>query len=103
MTFHSEKVNFYVHFQYLQVSKPIAEAEITNIDPMDIKKETISPFKKVAESSQEIECRILRENLLEIVATAAAYTGNLAAKTSTVGQVKASRLFNRTRILNISQ
>ena len=55
MTLHSEKVNYYVHFQYLQVSKPTAEAEIINIDPMDIKTETISPFKKVAENSEEIE------------------------------------------------
>ena len=61
---------------------------------MDIKKETISPLKKVAENSQDIECRILRENLLEIVATAAAYSGNLAAKTSTIGELKANRLFN---------
>ena len=103
MTLHSEKVNFYVHFQDLQVSKPTAEAEITSINPMDVKKEMISPFKKIAENSEEIECKILRENLLEIVATAAAYSGNLAALTSTIGQLKASRLFNRTRILNISQ
>ena len=40
MTLHSEKVNFYVHFQDLHVSKPTAEAEITNVDPMDIKKES---------------------------------------------------------------
>ena len=55
---------------------------------MDIKKETISPFKKIAENSEEIECKILREILLEIVATAAAYSGNLAAKTTTIGQLK---------------
>ena len=82
MTLHSEKVNFYVHFQYLQVSKSVAETEITNIDPMDIKKETISPFKKIAEDSEEIECKILRENLLEVVASAAACSDNLAAKDS---------------------
>ena len=103
MTLHSEKVNFYIHFQYLHVSEPTAEAEITNTDPMNIKKETISPFKKIAENSEEIECKILRESLLEIVATAGAYSGNLAALTSTIGQLKASRLFNRTRILNSSQ
>ena len=51
---------------------------------MDIKKETIRPFKEIAENSEEIECKILRESLLEIVATAAAYSGNLAALTSTM-------------------
>ena len=56
---------------------------------MDIKNETISPFKVIAENSEEIECKILKENLLEIVTTAAAYSGNLAAKTSTIGQLKA--------------
>ena len=96
-------IKFYVHFPCLQVLKPTAEAEITNISPMDIKKEMISPFKKIAENSEEIECKILRENLLEIVATAAAYSGNLAAKTGTMGQLKTSRLFNRMKILNISQ
>ena len=49
---------------------------------MDIKKETISPFKKIAEDSEEIECKILRENLLEVVASAAACSDNLAAKDS---------------------
>ena len=91
MTLHSEKVNFYVHFQDLQVSKPTAEADITSINPTDIKKKTISPVKKITENSEEIECKILRENLLEIVATAAAYSGYLPAKTSTIGQLKASR------------
>ena len=88
MTLHFEKVNFYVHFQYLQVSKPTAEAEITNIDPMDVKKDTISPFKMIAENSEEIDCKkrsFLRENLLEIVATAATCSSNLASKTSTIG------------------
>ena len=54
MTLHSEKVNFYVHFQDLQVSKPTAEADITSINPTDIKKKTISPVKKITENSEEI-------------------------------------------------
>lgn len=36
------------------------KAERTNIDPMGIEKDVISAFKKIAENSEEIECKILR-------------------------------------------
>ena len=56
---------------------------------MDIKKDVISAFKKIAENSEEIECKILWENLLEMQATAVvAYSDNLTAKISTIRQLK---------------
>lgn len=43
--------------------KPTAQAEIPNVDPVDIKKDVISAFKKIAENSEETECKILWEKL----------------------------------------
>lgn len=70
---------------------------------MDIKEDMISAFKKIAENSEEFECKILRENFLEIQATVAADSGNLAVKMSAIGQLQTDWLFNRIRILNITQ